>query len=204
MATERVPVHTKAASDQDTAQLVKEHSHAFQNTLNTTQTDSPAIAETENPDIDNDLKTGSGLEAPKPTDTKPAPDTKPPVTEPAGSPIGAIPIARESQVSVGPMNETVAGEKRDIDSTVTPTPAPAEVEAQQKPELSDEPDTKKLKTDEKAATESNGTAAAPSSTENAVPKKASRSKKDKIKDAVNKVIPGDGIGSRTRSRTKGA
>ncbi|KAJ5514156.1 hypothetical protein N7463_003708 [Penicillium fimorum] len=204
MATEGVPAHTKAAPDQDTAQLVREHSHAFQNRLNTTQTDSPAIPDTAKPDIDNDLKASSGLEAPRPADTKPTPDTKPPVAEPAGPPIGSIPIARESQVSVGPMNETVAGEKRGIDSTVTPAPAAAQDEAQQKPELSNEPDTKKLKTDEKPAKESSGTDVAPSSTENAGPNKANRSKKDKIKDAVNKVIPGDGIGSRTRSRTKGA
>ncbi|KAJ5834980.1 hypothetical protein N7447_001006 [Penicillium robsamsonii] len=204
MATEGAPVHTKIAPDQDTAQLIREHSHAFQNRLNTTQTDSPALTETAKPDIDNDLKAESGLETPKPAETKPAPDTKPPVAEPTGSPIGSITVARESQVSVGPMNETVAGEKRGIDSTVTPTPAPAQDEVQQKPELSDEPDTKKLKAGEKPAKESNGTDAAPSNTENAGPNKTSRSKKDKIKDAVNKVIPGDGIGSRTRSRTKGA
>ncbi|KAJ5429784.1 hypothetical protein N7491_006800 [Penicillium cf. griseofulvum] len=188
MATEGFPANTKAASDLDTAQLVKEHSHAFRNRLNTTQTDSPAIVETEKPDIDTEqLKVESGLKAPKP-----APDTKQTVTEPAESPTGNIPVTPESQASVGPMNETVAGEKRSIDSTVTPTPVRAGDEEQQKPGLSDEPDTKKLKTDEEPATESNGT------------KKASRSKKEKIKDVVNKVIPGDGIGSRTRSRTKGA
>jgi hypothetical protein len=183
--------------------MVKEHSHAFQNRLNTTQTDSPDIVETAKPDIDTEkLKVESGLEAPK--DTEPTPDTKPTVTEPTESTTGNIPVTRESQVSVGPMNETVAGEKRGIDSTVTPTPVPAADKEQPKPELSDEPDTKKLKTDENLATETNGAAVAPSSTENAGQKKASRSKKEKIKDVVNKVIPGDGIGSRTRSRTKGA
>ncbi|CAI7597474.1 unnamed protein product [Penicillium glandicola] len=200
MATEGAPVQNNAASaDQDTAQLVSEHSHAFQNTLNTTQTDSPSIIESEKPDIDTDqLKPEAGLEA-----TKPAPDTEQPVTEPAGSPPGSAPIARESQISVGPMDETVAGEKRGIDLTVTPTPTLAEGE-QQKPNPSDEPDTKKLKTDEKPATDPNGTAAATSNTENGGQKKASRSKKEKIKDAVKKITPGDGIGSRTRSRTQGA
>lgn len=187
-------------TDRDTAQLVKEHSHAFQNRLNTTQTDSLPNFETEKPDIDTDqLKAEAGLEAPKP-----APETKPPVTEPTEPAPGSVPIARQSQISVGPKNETVAGEKRDIDSTVTPTPGLAEDEEQQRPEPSDGPDTKKLKTDEKPASDSNGTTAAPSNTENGAQKKASRSKKEKIKDAVNKVIPGDGIGSRTRSRTKGA
>lgn len=133
------------------------------------------------------------------------------MTEPTEPAPGSVPIARQSQISEGPKDETVAGEKRDIDSTLTPTPALAEDEEQQRPEPSDEPDTKKLKTDEKPntdekpASDSNGTAtAAPSNTENGAQKKASRTKKEKIKDAVNKVIPGDGIGSRTRSRTKGA
>lgn len=185
-------------TDRETAQLVKEHSHAFQNRLNTTQTDSPAIPETTKPDINIDhSKAEAGLEAPKPA------EIEPPVTEPAGSAVGSIPNAPESQDSVGPKDETVVGEKRDIDSTVTPTPALADDE-QRKPEPSDEPDTKKLKTDEKPVTDSNGTAAAPSKTDGGTQKKASRSKKEKIKDAVNKVIPGDGIGSRTRSRTKGA
>lgn len=98
----------------------------------------------------------------------------------------------------------MAGEKRDIDSTVTPTPALTEDEEQQKPGPSDEPDSKKPKTGEKPVTDSNGNTVAPSSANNAGQKKASRSKKEKIKDAMNKVIPGDGIGSRTRSRTKGA
>ncbi|KAJ5507690.1 hypothetical protein N7527_009833 [Penicillium freii] len=194
-----------AASDRDTAQLVKEHSHAFQNRLNTTQTDSPPISKTGKSDIDADQpKAEAGLEAHKPT-----PETKPPVTEPTEPAPGSVPIARQSQIPVGPKDETVAGgtvagEKRDIDSTGTPTPALAEDEGQQKPKPSDEPDTKKLKTDEKPVSDSNGTAVAPSNTENGAQKKASRSKKEKIKDAVNKVVPGDGIGSRTRSRTKGA
>ncbi|CAG8888104.1 unnamed protein product [Penicillium egyptiacum] len=208
MATEGAPEQSNAASDQDTAQLVKEHSHAFQNRLNTTQTDSPPIPEAEKSDIDtNQLKGEAGLEAPKSDidndQPKPAPEAKPHVTEPAGSTLGSIPVARKSQIPVGPKGEVVAGEKRDIDSTETPAQAQAEDE-QRKPEPSDEPGTKKLKTDDKPVTDSNGTAAAPSKTENGGQKKAARSKKEKIKDVVNKVIPGGGIGSRTRSRTKGA
>ncbi|KAI3219284.1 hypothetical protein DTO027I6_1989 [Penicillium roqueforti] len=182
-----------ADSDRDTAQLVKEHSGAFQNRVNTTQTDSPPIPETAKPDIGTDqLKADAGLETPEP-----APETEPSVTEPAGSALGNIPIAHESQVPVGPTNETVPGEKRGIDSAL------AEDE-QRKPEPSDGPDTKKLKTDEDHVTGSNGTAAAASNPDNKEQKKAGRSKKEKIKDAVNKIVPGDGVGSRTSSRTKGA
>ncbi|KAJ5960369.1 uncharacterized protein N7479_007519 [Penicillium vulpinum] len=200
MTTEGAPVQSNAASDQDTAQLVKEHSQAFQNRLNTIQTDSEPDIETTKSDIDNDqLKAESGLQTPKP-----APGTEPPVTESGGSPLGSIPIARESQIPVGPRDETVAGEKRDIDSTVTPTLALAGDEEQRKPEPSDEPDTKKLKTDDKSAPDSNGTAGTPSHTDNGGQKKDSRTKKEKIKDAVKRVTPGDGIGSRTRSRTKAA
>ena len=89
------------------------------------------------------------------------------------------------------------GEKRGIDSAL------AEDE-QREPEPSDEPDTKKPRTDEDHVTGSNGTTAAASNTNNKVQKKASRTRKEKIKDAVKKILPGDGISSRTRSRTKGA
>ncbi|KAJ5255541.1 hypothetical protein N7505_010692 [Penicillium chrysogenum] len=200
MATEGAPMQNNAASAvRDTAQLVREHSHAFQNRLNTTQTDSPPIPEAERSDIDTDQpKADAGLEA-----REPAPETEPPATEPAGSAQGSIPVARKSQIPVGPKGEIVAGDKRVIDSTVTPTPAQPEDE-QRTIEPSDEPNTKKLKTEDKPVTYSNGTAAAPSNTGNGGQKKASRSKKEKIKDVVNKVIPGDGIGSRTRSRTKGS
>ncbi|KAJ5487188.1 hypothetical protein N7530_001488 [Penicillium desertorum] len=176
MATEGAPMQNNAASaDLYTAQLVKEHSHAFQNRLNTTQTDSPPIPEAERSDIDTDqLKAEAGLEAPKP-----APETEPPATEPAGSAQGSIPVARKSQIPAQPEDE------------------------QRTLEPSDEPNTKKLKTEDKPVTDSNGTAAAPAKTGNGGQKKASRSKKEKIKDVVNKIIPGDGIGSRTRSRTKG-
>lgn len=90
---------------------------------------------------------------------------------------------------------------------MTPTPAVAADEAPDKPESLEERDAKKLKTDEKPISDPNGTAAV-SRTDDQSLKKADQpkkeTKKEKIKDAVKKIIPGDGIGSRTRSRTKGA
>jgi hypothetical protein len=73
------------------------------------------------------------------------------------------------------------------------------------PEPSEERDPKKQKRDEKLVPTSNGNAA-PAVSKNGTngQKKEGRSTKEKIKDAVKKVIPGQGIGSRTRSRTKGA
>jgi hypothetical protein len=102
------------------------------------------------------------------------------------------------------------GEKRDLDSMATqvadegkpPAPEPAT-------EKVDGPESKKQKTEQEPAKDTNGTAPAPTSTTTAPaaaapeePKKAGRSKKEKIKEAVKKVIPTDGPGSRTRSRTK--
>lgn len=61
---------------------------------------------------------------------------------------------------------------------------------------------KKQKTDTKETEDRNGTAGTdvPTPTTNGEKKKSGRPKK--IKDAVKKAIPSDGIGSRTRSRTK--
>jgi hypothetical protein len=182
----------------DTAQLVREHSHAFQNTLNTTQCDSkpetePVAAAEQAPEARNEpLK----AEAPKPTDaaqtSNPAAETKP-----STEALAETSAVNDSKASVGPKNETVTGEKRDLDSTLA---APTE---NKEPVSSEEREAKKQKTEEKPTKESNGTAA-PSGTEEGAQRKANKPKKEKIKDAVNKIIPGDGIGSRTRSRTKGA
>lgn len=108
------------------------------------------------------------------------------------------------------------GEKRGIDSTAVPVAAPLAAyvsDEKDEPviENPDEPDTKKQKiesepvkeTVQEPSKDTNGTAPAPATgVTNEEPKKAARSKKEKVKDAVKKVIPGDGIGSRTRSRTK--
>ncbi|KOC13062.1 hypothetical protein AFLA70_565g000620 [Aspergillus flavus AF70] len=84
-----------------------------------------------------------------------------------------------------------AGDKREHDSTsTTPNAAKANVEN------SAEPTNKKRRTTGTRTRDGNTTAPAT----NGGKPKASRSKK--TKDDVKKVIPTDGIGSRTRSRTK--
>jgi hypothetical protein len=160
------------------------------------------------PETNNELP----IEASKPAEVAPTSnlvtETKPQTDGPAEIPaessaIGSIPSANDSNVSVGPKNETAVGEKRDLDSTLGSDPVSTESKEKQVPAPADERDAKKQKTDQKPATALNGTEAEARSTDKG-PKKAGRSKKEKITDAVNKVLPGEGIGSRTRSRTKGA
>ncbi|KAJ5550993.1 hypothetical protein N7535_001068 [Penicillium sp. DV-2018c] len=203
MATQGTAMQANAA---DTSKLVQEHSHAFLNRLDTTQTDSFDSA---NPPPD-------GHEPKAATEVEPrksAADTEPPVAEQSTeteeptaaeaerveSSVGSVPPSHKPQETVGPMNETKVGEKRRIESTVAPVPAGT---ATKGPEPLEESGSKKVKTDEATATDQNGTTAAPSKAEDGKQAKDGRSKKEKIKDAVKKVIPGDGIGSRTRSRTK--
>ncbi|KAK9850863.1 hypothetical protein MYU51_011469 [Penicillium brevicompactum] len=201
MITEEASMQSAAS---DTAQLVKEHSHAFMNRPNYTQTDSQPFVGAE--PIEKAPATSTeptSADAPKPADAPtsvPSTETKPATEAPEESePIGNLPDANDSKVSVGPKNETVAGEKRDLDSTLESPPAPAQDAEEPKSVPTEERGAKKQKTDEPAADKANG--AAGSATENGQ-KKASRPKKEKIKDAMHKIIP-DGIGRRTRSQTKG-
>lgn len=116
--------------------------------------------------------------------------------------------------------EPQVGEKRDLGSTTTPVPAPApaptsitEDKKEPAPEGTEEPEAKKQKLESNAEsgqeakepTDPNpvapATAAATDDT-NGHSKKEGRPKKEKVKEAVKKAIPTDGIGSRTRSRTK--
>jgi hypothetical protein len=53
-----------------------------------------------------------------------------------------------------------------------------------------------------AAAAATSTAPAPAAESHEEPKKAGRSKKEKIKEVVKNIISTDGPGSRTRSRTK--
>ena len=133
---------------------------------------------------------------------------------------GALPTERKkeepNQGESKPVPEPNIGEKRDIDSTAAPVAAPLSAHVSDEKdepviENPDEPDTKKQKiesepvkeTAQGSSKDTNGTAPAPATGDtNEEPKKAARPKKEKVKDAVKKVIPGDGIGSRTRSRTK--
>lgn len=106
-----------------------------------------------------------------------------------------------------PTSEPNIGEKRDIDSTGAPVSEDANKPAIEEP---DEPDAKKQKTEPEPAKEpaqepakdTNGAAPAPAGDTNGEPEKATRSNKEKVKDAAKKFVPTDGIGSRTRSRTK--
>ncbi|KAJ5736346.1 uncharacterized protein N7483_001471 [Penicillium malachiteum] len=119
--------------------------------------------------------------------------------------------------------EPRTGEKRDLDSTANPAPAPAPAPAATSaitddkdhpvPDRTEEPELKKQKLEanpessleNKEDKHPNATApaTAPVDNSNGDSKKAGRPKKDKVKDAFKKIIPTDGPGSRTRSRTKG-
>lgn len=121
----------------------------------------------------------------------------------AGIPVEATGALKE-QPEAKPEAQT--GEKRDHDSIATRTPA-AVTEAKDRdntvPEKPDEPDTKKQKSTKQSAKDPAGLTP-PASAEAAAskgPKKTARPKKEKAKDAM-KVIPIEGISSRTRSRTK--
>lgn len=115
-----------------------------------------------------------------------------------------------------PAEEPQVGEKRDLDSMANQASSHGQPsEPEPATEKVDEPESKKQKTDLEPAKETNGTASAkpaepaPTRTSTASaaespeePKKAGRSKKETIKEAVKKVLPTNGPGSRTRSRTK--
>jgi len=107
------------------------------------------------------------------------------------------------------------GEKRDLDSTTTSAPAlatEAKDEAVPPAEKTEEPEAKKqkLETESEPAKEPvkepEAPAPAPATTNgaNGYSKKAGRPKKDKVKEVIKKAVSTEGIGSRTRSRTKGA
>ncbi|KAJ5095427.1 hypothetical protein NUU61_004783 [Penicillium alfredii] len=133
------------------------------------------------------------------TDSDAAPLEKERPATSAGEPEAAKPASETNPpVAEAKKEDPQTGEKRDIDSTAAPDAEDKDKSASEKPV---ESDAKKQKTDEPAK-EANGTAPAAADTTNGQPKKAGRPKKDKVKDAVKKVVPTDSIGSRTRSRTK--
>lgn len=135
-------------------------------------------------------------EAPNPATEAPKPAEEP--TQPAEE--AAKPATQEPQT----------GEKRDLDSMATQAPAEGKPPAPEPTaEKVDGPESKKQKTEQEPTKDTNGTTPAPTTTTTAPaaappeePEKAGRSKKEKIKEAVKKIIPTDGPGSRTRSRTK--
>jgi hypothetical protein len=132
--------------------------------------------------------------------------------KPAGAPSTEQKKEEPSQEAPKSTPKPNTGEKRDIDSSTAPISRDKDSPVVEKP---DEPEVKKQKTEPETEIEpvkepvkdhavvTNGTATTPATGEtNVEPKKAARSKKEKVKEAVQNIIPGDGIGSRTRSRTK--
>ncbi|KAL2800993.1 hypothetical protein BJX66DRAFT_331930 [Aspergillus keveii] len=115
-----------------------------------------------------------------------------------------VPEAKQGQPNVGV--------KRDLDVTLTPGGKAEKPNAeQQQPAELEEPNTKKQKTNEDSTTEAavvaNGISSAPAQNGKAIPVSSSTEKNKggrprKTKDTVRKDVPTDGIGSRTRSRTK--
>lgn len=170
--------------------------------MNTTQTDSaPEINDAEKPAGNRDEPS----EVPKPI----AKETEP--LEPASSGVdSATAVANDTGDTVGPKDEVpviepITGAKRDLDTSETPASTLPTENKEKAHELTEERGPKKQKTNEKFNSNSNGNAASAGSKNGSnEEKKEGRHTKDKIKDAMKKVIPGDGIGSRTRSRTKGA
>ncbi|GES58549.1 hypothetical protein ATEG_04713 [Aspergillus terreus] len=106
------------------------------------------------------------------------------------------PGASEAQPSAADekKDEANAGDKREHEATATST-------GPDNPSVP-EPATKKQKTDEKAEAESTNGVEGPvePAAANGEKKKGGRPKKSK--ETVRKAIPTDGVGSRTRSRTK--
>ncbi|KAJ5648451.1 hypothetical protein N7490_004823 [Penicillium lividum] len=117
--------------------------------------------------------------------------------------------------------EPQTGEKRDLDATTMPVLAPTatasateETDKLDPPasvvEKTEEPEVKKQKLEtaaesaEEPAKEPEAPAPAPPAADdaNGEPKKTSRPKKEKVKDVIKKAVSTEGIGSRTRSRTK--
>ncbi|KAI9041283.1 uncharacterized protein KD926_007237 [Aspergillus affinis] len=119
-------------------------------------------------------------------------DTAKPAEEPlSGGPALAPGVDSQKPAGEAKLDAPSTGDKRELESTSVPTDTDKPATESDSPTVA--PTAKKQKTDEKATT-ANGTQA------NGENKKAGRSKK--VKEAVKKVIPTDGIGSRTRSRTK--
>lgn len=154
---------------------------------------------------------GTGVSVNDPVAPKPAGETQPLTSPSANGPSSTSLAATEPEAPLEAQKaesearvEPHTGKKRDIYSATTPAPAPvSEHKDEPVPEKSPQPETKKQKTNQGLADDTSGSA--PDTTAgdaNGAPKKAGRPKKEKVKDVVKKAIPGDGIGSRTRSRTK--
>lgn len=156
-----------------------------------------------------DPQTGVSVNDPVPS--KPAGETQPLTSPSTDGPSSSSFAATEPEAPLEAQKaeskaraEPQIGEKRDIDSETAPARATSS-EDKEKPvtEQSDQPDAKKQKTDQELVEDTNRPApSAAAGDKNGASKKAGRPKKEKAKDTLKKVIPVDGIGSRTRSRTK--
>lgn len=132
----------------------------------------------------------------------------PSVPAPAPAPVSGIPTpAAPAPASIPEATSTSEPITHPAPAPVpapVPAPAPASDERDKPlPEKSDEPQAKKQKIDTEPSKDSNSSAPSDSAANaNGEQKKSAHTKKEKVKEAVKKIIPGDGIGSRTRSRTK--
>lgn len=128
----------------------------------------------------------------KPTEDSTAIETTETKAPESSVPANGVP---NEPVSETKQEETNTGEKRDLEATST---------AKSSAEEPAEPDSKKQKTGEDNADAVNGTSAPapPEKKGESAPPKKKGGRPKKTQDSVKKNIPTDGIGSRTRSRTK--
>lgn len=111
---------------------------------------------------------------------------------PSGGPVLATSVDSQEPASEAKDDAPNTGDKREHESTAAPTET-EKPSAESSGPSSTAPAAKKQKTNDKTATE-NGT--------QANGEKKTKSRTNKVKETVKKVVPTDGIGSRTRSRTK--
>ncbi|KAJ5808294.1 hypothetical protein N7474_009563 [Penicillium riverlandense] len=198
----------------ETSQVRSEHSHSLNGPLDTTQTDSGPLPADKPNDGATIVKHPT---SPKPVEVG---DSTLPMTQPPGSipgiatpPAGALEPSREASTPTTTKTPDAAetkkeeahtGEKHALESS-SASPITSSGTDNPPVEKPEEPEVKKSKVQtadsDQSVTGIPAPAASTSGGNHGQPKKASRPKKEKIKDALKKAIPSDGIGSRTRSRT---
>ncbi|KAI9929005.1 hypothetical protein ASPWEDRAFT_37065 [Aspergillus wentii DTO 134E9] len=184
----------------------------IQNAPTVSETPKPVAVEEKKEDAlnqPNDNSEANGAEQAKPAETNGHTEENKPAE--GSNPVGETKPAEQDPNSAAAdaqkpyedkAEQPVTGEKREHDSN----PAPAEKDDASATENSSEPAAKKQKTDEEPPKAQNvtfthaGKDDAEAPVTNGEKKKAGRPKK--AKDTTTKAIPTDGIGSRTRSRTK--
>ncbi|KAL2854832.1 hypothetical protein BJY01DRAFT_25113 [Aspergillus pseudoustus] len=144
----------------------------------------------------------------KPTESKQQDASKPSEQPPAP----ANGTSNDALVLEAKQEQPNVGLKRDLDVTsslASVSKAEKPDPEQQQPEELEEPNTKKQKTSEDNNTDvvaTNGTSSTPAQNGKHIPASTENKKKGgrprKARDTIKKDVPTDGIGSRTRSRTK--